>query len=89
MYITWTMQPQRDFQPLQVVNRDLSAAVLRHFIKVREQELSTGTLKKRKTTRGAPPAPKQQKPEPGQPVSKHQVLAIGAEGYMALPRMMP
>ena len=53
-----------------MVNRDLSATVLRHFLRVREQELAEGTLKAQKRTRGTPPAPPRQPAEPGQPVSR-------------------
>jgi hypothetical protein len=54
----------------QVVNRDLSATVLRHFLRVREQELAEGTLKAQKRTRGTPPAPPKQPAEPGLPVRR-------------------
>ena len=42
------------YNPAQVVNRDLSIAILRQFIKARKAELADGKLKLKSNKRGAP-----------------------------------
>ncbi len=66
-----------------MVNRDLSTAVLRHFIGVREAELAAGTLKKRARARGAP-APPVQEPEADQPVSSTKLEDVRWSASIAL-----
>ena len=70
---------------MQVVNRDLSIAVLRQFIKLRKAELAEGKLKLKCNKKGAPKntveAAKRETAEPG----KVQILeALAASGLRAI-----
>lgn len=56
--------------PLQVINRDLSVAVLRYFVKQRREEIENGTLK----------APRQKRT----PAEAIQLKEAGGAGALAL-----
>ena len=57
---------------MQVINRDLSIAVLQHLAKQHREELSTGKLKRVRQKRGVPPRP------------AGQVLPDGQDGITVL-----
>ena len=68
------------FNPVQVINRDMSIAVLKYFIQQRQEELASGKLKLRRRAKGGVPTA----PAGGEGTSAAADAAAGGTGATGL-----